>query len=82
MILDDDWPCSPCRFPAVHTALQRKDRKTCHLLRSKLLELRSGLDSIPVSHPKIYGPRLAARLGFHFFRGLLIKEIIIKEITE
>ncbi len=63
MILDDDWPYSPCRFPAVHTALQRKNRKTCHLLRSKLLELRSGLDSIPVSHPKIYLCRLAARLG-------------------
>jgi len=36
----------PCRSPAVPTALHRKDRETCHLLRSKLLELRCRADSI------------------------------------
>ena len=52
---------SPCRYsrdftcclPAVPTALHRKDRETCHLLRCKLLELHCRADSIPVSHPRI-----------------------------
>jgi hypothetical protein len=37
----------PRHFRAVRTALHRKQRPKCHLLRSKLLYLRFHADSIP-----------------------------------
>ena len=51
-VLSMPFPCHlhcycPCRFPAICAALDRKQRKTCHLLRSKVVGLTfsRGFDS-------------------------------------